>query len=127
MAEALRKLFDSSAGQGYRLTRLVFQRGLALVYFLAFVVAVNQFVPLLGEKGILPVPLFVTRVPFTAAPSLFFLFPSDGAFTAVAWLGVALSLLALSGLSERHGLLVSVLVWSGMWALYLSFVNVGQD
>jgi hypothetical protein len=90
-------------------------------------VAVNQFVPLLGENGLLPVPLFVKRVPFTAAPSLFFLFPSDGAFTAAAWLGVALSLLALTGFSERRGLLVSVLVWSGMWVLYLSFVNVGQD
>ncbi len=126
MAGTLRKLFDSSSGQGYWLTRLVFQRGLALVYLLGFVVAVNQFVPLLGVRGILPVPLFVKQVPVLASPSLFFLLPKDWAFTGTAWLGVALSLLALTGFSERHGLLVSVLVWSAMWVLYLSFVNVGQ-
>jgi Lipase maturation factor len=116
----------SFSGNRHVLTRLVFQRGLALVYLLAFLVAVNQFVPLLGEHGILPVPHFVEAVPFTASPSLFFLAPRDWAFTGVAWLGVALSLFALSGLSEKRGWLLSALTWGTMWLLYLSFVNVGQ-
>jgi hypothetical protein len=50
--------------QDYWLPRLPFQRGLALVYLIAFVVAVNQFRPLLGEHGLLPVPLFVKQVAF---------------------------------------------------------------
>jgi len=117
---------DAFAGDRYRLTRRLFQRGLALVYGIAFLVAANQFVPLLGEHGILPVPRFVAAVPFSASPSLFFLAPRDWAFTAAAWLGLALSLVALSGLSEKRGWLLSALTWGSLWVLYLSFVNVGQ-
>ncbi len=111
---------------GHWRTRLVFQRGLAIVYLVAFLVAANQFVPLLGERGLLPVPRFVAEVPFLASPSLFFLVPRDAAFTAAAWLGVALAAFALTGLSERRGGLLSALTWGAMWVLYLSFVNVGQ-
>jgi hypothetical protein len=120
------RLFERLSGKDYRLTRLVLQRGLALVYLIAFLVALNQFVPLLGEKGLLPVPLFVKAVPFSASPSLFFFAPRDWAFTAGAWLGIALSLVALSGLSEKRSWLLSALVWGALWVLYLSFVNVGQ-
>src|SRR5207245_1919889 len=52
------------------LTRLVIERALGVIYFVAFLVAVNQFRPLLGEKGLLPVPLFLSRVSFLQAPSL---------------------------------------------------------
>jgi hypothetical protein len=107
-------------------TRLLLQRGLALVYLIAFLVAVNQFVPLLGERGLLPVTRFVAEVPFAASPSFFHFFPRDGAFRAAAWIGVALSLFALSGLSERRGGAVSASTWLLLWVLYLSFVNVGQ-
>jgi hypothetical protein len=51
--------------------RWLLQRGLALVYLLAFVNIVDQWRGLLGERGLLPVPAFVDRVPFRAAPSLF--------------------------------------------------------
>ena len=114
------------SGGDYRLTRAFLQRGLALVYLIAFLVAANQFVPLCGERGLLPAPRFVEQVPFSAAPSLFFWFPHDRAFTLAAWLGVALSLFALTGLSERRGWPLSAATWGAMWVLDLSFVNVGQ-
>jgi hypothetical protein len=114
------------AGRDYVLTRLVLQRGLALVYLIAFLVAANQFVPLCGEHGLLPAPAFLREVPFRAAPSLFYLAPRDSAFTAAAWLGVALSLFAFSGLSERRGWPLSAATWFALWLLDLSFVNVGQ-
>jgi len=113
-------------GAAYRLTRVALQRGLALVYLIAFVVAARQFVPLLGEHGLEPVPLFVSQVPFRAAPSLFYLAPHDRVFAAAAWLGVAISLFALSGLSEKRGWLLSAATWGSLWLLDLSFVNVGQ-
>jgi hypothetical protein len=112
--------------QYYWLPRLLFQRGMALIYLIAFLVAVNQFRPLLGEHGLLPVPLFVKQVAFRNAPSIFFVFPYDRAFTICGWAGVALACLALAGVSERYGLWVSVATWAILWALYLSFVNVGQ-
>ena len=112
-------------GRSWR-TRLLLQRGLALVYLVAFLVAANQFVPLLGERGLLPVPRFVAEVSFRAAPSLFHFVPRDGAFRAAAWIGAALSAFALTGLSEKRGGALSVATWLSLWVLYLSFVNVGQ-
>jgi hypothetical protein len=46
---------------GYWLTRLVLQRSLGVVYLIAFSVAVNQFRPLCGEKGLLPVGQFLRQ------------------------------------------------------------------
>ena len=110
----------------YWFSRFLFQRGLGLVYLIAFLVALNQFRPLLGEHGLLPVPNFVKQVAFADSPSLFYLWPKDIAFMAAAWIGVALSCLAVAGVSERFGLGVSMAVWALLWALYISFVNVGQ-
>lgn len=110
----------------YWLTRLVLKRGLALVYLIAFIAVIHQFKPLLGEEGLLPVPEFVNHVSFTESPSVFFWFPSDFAFDLLGWIGVALSLFALSGFSEKFGNIVSAATWCALWVIYLSFVNVGQ-
>jgi Lipase maturation factor len=110
----------------YWLTRLVFQRSLGVVYLIAFLCALNQFRPLLGERGLLPVPLFVRRVPFRRAPSLFFLFPQNWAFAAAAWAGIILSCIVVAGIADRFASWFNALVWIGIWTLYLSFVNVGQ-
>jgi hypothetical protein len=111
---------------GYWYSRFVFERAMALVYLIAFLVAANQFVPLLGERGLLPVPRFVRVIPFRAAPSLFYFAPTDPAFRAAAWTGVALACLALTGYPQRWGTAAAAAVWAGLWVLYLSFVNVGQ-
>lgn len=110
----------------FLLTRLLFQRALGLVYLIAFVAALNQFRPLLGERGLLPVTDFVKAVPFLRSPSLFYLLPRDAAFAAAAWLGIALSCLAISGAADGGSAALSFGVWAGLWILYLSFVNVGQ-
>jgi len=55
---------------GYWLTRWLFQRSLALVYLTAFLAVLYQFTPLLGERGLLPVPQFVAQGSFWEAPSL---------------------------------------------------------
>ncbi len=119
-------LFDMEDVRGYWLTRLLLYRGLGVICLVAFLVALNQFRPLLGERGLLPVPLFVKQVPFRLSPSLFYLFPRDVAFATAAWLGVVLSCLVITGISERYGTWVSVAVWAAIYLLYLSFVNVGQ-
>lgn len=110
----------------FRLTRLIYQRGLALILLVAFLNAAFEFKPLLGEHGLLAVPLFTKAVPFRESPSLFFFAPNDTAFTIAAWLGVLLASTALLGLSERFSSWFSMLVWAAMWVLYISFVNVGQ-
>jgi hypothetical protein len=110
---------------GYWYSRFVFERALALIYLVAFLCAVNQFVPLLGEHGLLPVSRFVRFVPFRAAPSVFFFIHSDIAYRTAAWSGVALSCLAFSGYAQQRTAM-SMSVWAALWLLYLSFVNVGQ-
>ncbi|MFN7134497.1 MAG: lipase maturation factor family protein, partial [Myxococcales bacterium] len=110
----------------YGLARLVLQRGLGLVYFIAFLVALNQFRPLLGERGLLPVPRYVERVPFRDAPSLFHFRYSDRLLVAVCVAGMVLAAVIVAGLPDRWPVGAAIAVWLAMWALYLSIVNVGQ-
>ena len=75
-------------GRGYWLARVLLERGIGVICLVAFLVAANQFKPLLGARGLLPARFFIKQVPFREAPSLFYLLPRDGAFIAAAWLGV---------------------------------------
>src|SRR3954454_15507942 len=111
---------------GYWQSRWLFERGLAVMYLVAFVVTLNQFLPLAGERGLLPAPAFLREVPFRFTPSIFYWFPSDRAFRACAWAGVVLSLVALTGVAQRAGAIPAALVWAALYVLYLSFINVGQ-
>lgn len=110
----------------YWLTRLVIERALGAIYLVAFLVAVNQFRPLLGENGLLPAPLFLSRVSFLQAPSVFHLRYSDPLLLAVSWTGVALSLVVVVGVVDVLPAWISIFVWFALWALYQSIVNVGQ-
>jgi len=86
---------------GVWLTRLLLQRALAAIFLIAFLVALNQFKPLLGERGLLPVPVFLKRVRFPQAPSIFFWHYSDRFLEVLAWTGIVLSTLAVIGVSEK--------------------------
>ncbi|MFJ5303303.1 lipase maturation factor family protein [Streptomyces sp. NPDC088350] len=110
----------------YWLSRLVFQRALAGVYLVAFLTAALQFRALIGERGMLPVPRFVSRMPFRRAPSVFQLHYTDGFFGACAGTGCAVSAALALGLDSRLPLWGGMLLWLLPWALYLSIVNVGQ-
>jgi len=115
----------SADARGYWLTRLLLERSTGIICLIAFLVALNQFKPLLGERGLLPVPLWIRQVGFRDAPSLFYLFPRDWAFTVFSWIGIALSCLVISGLATRYTW-SNVAVWVAIYLIYLSFVNVGQ-
>jgi hypothetical protein len=103
----------------YELARLLLQRGLAVVYFIAFLASLEQNRALIGERGLLPIPEYLKYVSFREAPSLFHFRYSDRALTAVSLAGMALALAAICGVEH-------LAVWLSMWALYLSIVNVGQ-
>ena len=113
-------------GSEYWLARFAFQRGLGLIYLIAFLVALNQFRPLLGERGLLPVPQFLGFVNFRKAPSIFHFYYSDSFFGVVCVAGILLSVIGLTSLSERGPFWISIAVWSSLYALYLSIMNVGQ-
>ncbi|HET8602201.1 MAG TPA: lipase maturation factor family protein [Segeticoccus sp.] len=117
---------DWFVADGYWLARLVFQRGLAVVYLVAFVAALRQFRGLLGEHGLLPVPEFLGQVPFRRSPSLFHWHYSDRLYAAVSWAGAALASGVVVGLADRVPWWVGTVWWLVLWVLYLSIVNVGQ-
>ncbi len=112
----------------HALTRFVFLRLLGLVYLVAFLSLANQFRPLLGSNGLLPVGLLLDHLrekhgagsAFARIPSIFWISSSDGFMIAMAWTGVALSIAVVAGFANSILMLV-------VWAVYLSFVNVGQD
>ncbi|MFC3572545.1 lipase maturation factor family protein [Streptomyces yaanensis] len=110
----------------YWLSRLVFQRALAVVYLVAFLTAALQFRALLGERGMLPVPRYVSRVSFKQAPSVFHFHYSDRFFAAWSWAGCVVSVALIAGVDSHVPLWAGMVLWLIPWALYLSIVNVGQ-
>lgn len=110
----------------YWLGRLLFKEGLAVIYLCAFLVAVDQFRPLIGDDGMLPVRRFLAGRRWQRSPSVFHLHYSDRFFAGVAWTGVGLSGAAVLGLLELLPLPLCMLGWLLLWGLYLSIVNVGQ-
>src|SRR5437867_5864614 len=117
------------APTSYWLTRFVILRLLGLVYFVAFLSLARQLVPLIGQHGLLPAGHFLSGIEeqfgsrldgFLQVPSLFWIGSSDGFLLAMAWLGMGLSMLVLLGFA--NAILLAVL-----WAIYLSFVHIGQD
>ncbi|MDT5023264.1 MAG: hypothetical protein QOG47_172 [Mycobacterium sp.] len=110
----------------YWLSRLILERGIAVIYVFAFVAAARQFRALIGDQGLLPVPRYVARRSFRQSPSIFHAYYSDRFFAAVAWSGAALSAAMAAGLADVLPLWASVLLWLLLWVLYLSIVNVGQ-
>src|SRR2546423_3157051 len=121
---------DWLAAPDYWLTRFLFERALGLIYLVAFLVTVNQFRPLLGEHGLLPAPEFIRAVPFRVSPTLFHAIEySDRKLLVIAWAGVVLSIVAITGWLDFPGSPIpftSMLVFALLWVFYLSIVNIGQ-
>ncbi len=115
-------------GENYRLTRFVILRSLGLVYLVAFLVAANQIIPLIGHDGLLPADSFLDQLEarfgskadgFWQLPSVFWFNRSDAFIQGVMWAGAALSFIVLSGYANALMLFV-------LWALYLSLIHIGQ-
>ena len=113
----------------YWLTRFMILRLLGAVYAVAFLVAINQLVPLIGSNGLLPLGNYLNLVSrslgsdfagFVRLPSIFWLWHSDGALLMVAWIGFILSCVVVAGYANAPVLGV-------IWFLYMSIVHVGQD
>ena len=53
---------QSDLRKSFWLTRIVFLRGLAFIYFVAFSVSFNQNKELIGDNGLLPAKLYLSRI-----------------------------------------------------------------
>jgi hypothetical protein len=111
----------------YVLARMAFDGSLAILFFIAFLSALNQFPALLGSQGLLPVEEYLQEVSFKNAPSLFHWRYSDRFLKGVCLLGMFLSLIIVAGLFFQMPLFLHMLIWLMIYSLYLSIVNVGQE
>lgn len=108
------------------LARWLFTRTLAAIYVIAFINVLLQFRPLLGTRGLTPVPRYLELVSPRRQPSVFHGHYSDPFAMALAWTGLALSAALVLGLPQAAPVGVHLVCWLLVWGLYLSFVNVGQ-
>jgi len=122
----LGKLF--ARGNSYWLTRFVILRLIGFVYAVAFLIAAQQLLPLIGEHGLTPANRFLASIhtqlgsdmaSMLRVPTLFWFGISDHALSIFAWFGFALSLIVLAGYA--NAILLAIL-----WAMYMSIVHVGQ-
>jgi len=124
------KGFGSSGGQPtYWLTRFMILRLLGVVYAVAFLVAVNQIIPLIGADGLLPAGTYLQQVNealgsagagFMRLPSVFWFWHSDAALLTVSWIGLLLALVMIAGYANAPMIAL-------IWFLYMSIVHVGQE
>ncbi len=117
---------EAFGAEGYALARELLQRGVGVVYLLAFIAVVHQWRPLLGAEGLTPARTFLERVPMRSAPSVFHWRDSDRFAVGLGWVGVVLATTVVLGIPQRMGTAATVAVFAVLWLLYLSYVNVGQ-
>ncbi|MFF2389646.1 lipase maturation factor family protein [Agromyces sp. NPDC058104] len=110
----------------YEVARQLLQRGVGALAVVAFWSTLNQFRPLLGEHGLLPVPALLRRSSRLRGPSLFRWGYSDRRLVAVAAAGIVLGASVVLGLPQLGPPWLPMLVLLALWLLYLSIVNVGQ-
>jgi hypothetical protein len=113
----------------YWLTRFMILRLLGIIYAVAFLILIDQVVPLIGSDGLLPLSIYLKQIStqlgstgsgFMRLPSIFWFVHSDTAMLTAAWIGFVLSLIVVAGYANAPLLTI-------LWFLYLSFVHVGQD
>src|SRR5436190_1793468 len=115
-------------GNSYWLTRFIILRLLGFVYAVAFLVAAQQLVPLVGEHGLTPANHFLESIQTQLAsrtagmlrvPTLFWFGISDNALSIFSWIGFGLSLVVLGGYANA-------ILLAALWAMYMSIVHIGQ-
>jgi hypothetical protein len=104
-----------------RRIRGVFLRLLGAVFLVAFLSLLPQVTVLFGSRGLVPAAEYL-RSPrtFVDAPTIFWVASGDRTLRAAAIAGAALSFGLILNVAPRCCLIL-------LWALYLSFVTVGQD
>ncbi|HJL15988.1 MAG TPA: lipase maturation factor family protein [Sandaracinaceae bacterium LLY-WYZ-13_1] len=129
----LKATLDRITGRAERprhaLVRFSFLRLMGFVYAFAFLGATQQLPGLIGPGGLLPADDHLARLramhggtgaAFLERPTLFLLTgASDAALLAVAWVGLALGLAVLGGVTNAA-------VMAALWVLQLSLMHVGQ-
>ncbi|MFP1602906.1 lipase maturation factor family protein [Microbacterium sp. 2216-1] len=124
---------DGFAAVDFGFAREVLQRGIAALYLVAFVSSLNQFRPLLGERGLLPAPDLLAWVAESPRrrrmlrPTLFSrLRYTDRRLAALCWAGIGLAALLVVGVPQWGPPWVPMVCFLLLWGGYMSIVSIGQ-
>jgi len=118
-----------NSSRSYWLTRFLILRLLGIVYGVAFLIVINQILPLAGSHGLLPVEIYLDRVRaalgsglagFLRLPSFFWFAHSDTALLMIGWLGFLISIVVIAGYANAPMMAI-------LWFFYMSFVHIGQE
>ncbi|SDG75703.1 lipase maturation factor family protein [Microbacterium pygmaeum] len=131
---------DGFSAGDFEFARQVLQRGIAILYLVAFVSTLNQFRPLLGERGLLPAPELLAwarrvevrsdgkaRAGRLLRPTLFrWVRYTDRRLTALCIGGITVAAALLAGLPQLGPPVVPMIAFLLLWLAYMSITNIGQ-
>jgi hypothetical protein len=124
---------DGFAAVDFGFAREVLQRGVAALYFVAFVSTLNQFRPLLGERGLLPAPALLEWASTSKArgrmlrPTLFSRIRyTDRRLAMLCWAGMVIAVLLVAGVPQLAPPWVPMVCFLLLWFGYMSITSIGQ-
>lgn len=124
---------DGFAAVDFGFAREVLQRGIAALYLVAFVSTLNQFRPLLGERGLLAAPALLDWVGDEPSrrrmlhPTLFLRIRyTDRRLAGLCWCGIAIAGLLVLGIPQLAPPWVPMVAFLALWLGYMSVVSIGQ-
>lgn len=124
---------DGFAAVDFGFAREILQRGIAALYLVAFVSTLNQFRPLLGERGLLPAPRLLEWAAVskgrgrTIRPTLFCRVRyTDRRLALLCWAGIAVAALLVIGIPQLAPPWVPMLCFLALWGAYMSITSIGQ-
>lgn len=124
---------DGFAAVDFEFARQVLQRGIAALYLVAFVSTLNQFRPLLGERGLLPAPELLEwartspRGRRMLRPTVFrYAAYTDRRLAALCWTGIAIAVLLVCGIPQLLSPWAAMACFLALWLGYMSIVSIGQ-
>ncbi|KRB36476.1 lipase maturation factor family protein [Microbacterium sp. Root180] len=124
---------DGFAAVDFEFARQVLQRGIALLYVVAFASTLNQFRPLLGEHGLLPATELLEWVRTSPRgrrmlrPTLFrFTRYTDRRLAALCWAAMLLAAVLVCGIPQLVSPWLTMACFLALWLGYMSIVSIGQ-
>ncbi|WP_194421174.1 lipase maturation factor family protein [Microbacterium abyssi] len=124
---------DGFAAVDFGFAREVLQRGIAALYLVAFVSTLNQFRPLLGERGLLPAPELLEWASASKArrrmlrPTLFTRIRyTDRRLAALCWAGIVIAAALILGVPQFAPPWVPMICFLLLWVGYMSISSIGQ-
>ena len=124
---------DGFAAVDFEFARQVLQRGTAALFLVAFLSTLNQFPPLLGERGLLPAPELLDwvrsskRAARMLHPTLFrWLRYTDRRLASLCVGGIVVSATLVAGIPQLGPPWVPMIAFLLLWAGYMSVTSIGQ-